>query len=269
MADGTRKPIDQIKVGDQVANAEPGASPGTADQTHTVTAVHITRTDHEFTDVTVAAPPALIDSSAPLTTQGGLHPLSLNALARTATITGTAEHLYWDATTRAWTPADKLHVGDLLQTSGGQEVSILALRTYTGTLTTYNLTVDSLHTYYVMAGATPVLVHNGCFTLPEGYTPNVTEEGLDHSFDRHAGQWFGGQPTRAANMAEWQANIERASGSSQVVPWSSGSTPTYGYLARIDGKWFFAQFDRTSGDLVTAFVPNNGQLGAILRLLGK
>jgi hypothetical protein len=52
-------------------------------------------------------------------------------------------------------------------------------------------------------------------------------------------------------MTQWQANIERASRSSQVVPWSSGSTPTYAYLARIDNKWFVAQFDRTSGDLVT------------------
>jgi hypothetical protein len=70
-------------------------------------------------------------------------------------------------------------------------------------------------------------------------------------------------------MAEWQSVIERTSQSSQVVPWSSGGTDTYAYLSRTDGKWFTAQFDRTTGDLVTAFVPNNGQVGAMLNLLGK
>jgi RHS repeat-associated protein len=100
-------------------------------------------------------------------------------------------------------------------------------------------------------------------------TPNITKDGLDHSFGRHAQQWFGGQPTRTANMDEWQTIVQRASKSSEVVPWSSGSTPTYAYLARIDGKWFAAQFDRQTGDLVTAFVPNNGQLSAMLKLLGK
>ena len=36
---------------------------------------------------------------------------------------------------------------------------------------------------------------------------------------------------------------------------------------RIEGKYFFVQFDRSSGELVTAFVPNNSQLTAILRKL--
>jgi hypothetical protein len=30
------------------------------------------------------------------------------------------------------------------------------------TTTTYDLTIDDLHTYYVVAGGTPVLVHNDC-----------------------------------------------------------------------------------------------------------
>lgn len=122
----------------------------------------------------------------------------------------------------------------------------------------FNLTVADLHTYYV--GSRSVLVHNaGCV--------NITESGLAHSFDRHAAQWFGGQPTRA-QMGEWQGLIERASSSSKVVPWSSGGRLTNAHLARIDGKYFAAQFDRETGDLVTAFVPNSSQLGAMLRLLG-
>ncbi|WP_372500137.1 hypothetical protein [Streptomyces panaciradicis] len=40
----------------------------------------------------------------------------------------------------------------------------------------YNLTVDQLHTYYVLAGATPVLVHNcneSAWTPDENYSPQA------------------------------------------------------------------------------------------------
>ncbi len=136
MADGASKPIDQIKAGDKIANNLPGADPGARDQAHTVTAVHVTYTDRDYTDVTVDT--------------GHGH----------ATITGTAHHPYWDETTRAWTDADRLHAGDQLQTTDGHAVTVLALRDFTTTAVTYNLTVDGLHTYYVVAGSTPVLVHN-------------------------------------------------------------------------------------------------------------
>ena len=136
MSDGTSKSIDQVKVGDTVADAVPGAFLGLPDQHHTVTAVHVTYTDHDYTDVTV------------------------NTARGPATITGTAHHLYWDATTHSWTEADQLHLGDQLQTSNDVTVSIIALRNYTATMVTYNLTIGTLHTYYVVAGDTPILVHN-------------------------------------------------------------------------------------------------------------
>jgi hypothetical protein len=88
-----------------------------------------------------------------------------------ATITGTAHHLYWDATTRSWTPADQLRLGDHLQSTNGATTTIVALRDYTTSTVTYNLTINNLHTYYVLASATPILVHNsnGCVvTIPSG-----------------------------------------------------------------------------------------------------
>ena len=136
LAGGTAEPIDQIKVGDRIANALPGSDPGTRDEAHVVTAIHVTYTDHDYTDVTVA------------TAHGP------------AVITGTAHHPYWDATTRAWTEADQLRPGDRLESTGGGTVTVVALRDYTATMVTYNLTVDGVHTYYVVAGNTPVLVHN-------------------------------------------------------------------------------------------------------------
>jgi hypothetical protein len=51
MADGTSKPISQVKAGDRVADAVPGQA-GT--QAHTVSKVIVSRTDRDFVDVTVA-----------------------------------------------------------------------------------------------------------------------------------------------------------------------------------------------------------------------
>lgn len=143
MADGTTKPIDQVHVGDMIENAQPGALIGTSDQQHQVTAVHVTHDDRAYTDVTIETGPG------------------------TATITGTAYHLYWDATTRTWTQADQLRIGDHLQSTHGTQTTILALRDYTTTTVTYNLTINTLHTYYIQAANTPVLVHN-CGGIPFG-----------------------------------------------------------------------------------------------------
>jgi hypothetical protein len=99
--------------------------------------------------------------------------------------------------------------------------------------------------------------------------PRITDKGLVHSFDKHAEQWFGRPVTKGDKMGEWKALIERAAGSSKVLPWSTGPTLTNAHLARVDGKWFVAQFDRSNGELITAFVPNNSQLNAMLTLLGK
>ena len=75
-------------------------------------------------------------------------------------IISTAEHLYWDTTTHAWTKADNLDIGDQLNTPSNGHVTVVATRHYTSTQVTYNLTVNNVHTYYVVAGDTPVLVHN-------------------------------------------------------------------------------------------------------------
>jgi RHS repeat-associated protein len=140
MADGTNKPIDQVQVGDHVEDAAPD---GLFRQHHRVTAIHVTYTDRAFDDITIGA-------------AGG-----------TATLTSTAYHLFWDVTTKRWTQADDLRVGDQLQTLSG-DVQVVANRHRADTLRTYNLTVDDVHTYYVLAGSIPVLVHNGDFACPTG-----------------------------------------------------------------------------------------------------
>ncbi|MER7316570.1 MULTISPECIES: HINT domain-containing protein [Streptomyces] len=57
--------------------------------------------------------------------------------------------------------ATDLQAGAWLRTSTGTYVQITAVERWTATTSAvHNLTVSDLHTYYVLAGATPVLVHN-------------------------------------------------------------------------------------------------------------
>ncbi|MGW4524997.1 polymorphic toxin-type HINT domain-containing protein [Amycolatopsis sp. NPDC004378] len=132
-ADGTSKPIDEVKVGDVVRNAEPDSS---STEQHVVTAVHVTDDDHDFVRLTV------------LTSDGS------------RTIVTTAHHPFWNATSHTWTDAADLTNGDQLATPGDGRVVVRRLLRYTASDRTYNLTVENVHTYYVLAGTTPVLVHN-------------------------------------------------------------------------------------------------------------
>ncbi|XVU21476.1 hypothetical protein ACQPZJ_29910 [Actinoplanes sp. CA-054009] len=51
-------------------------------------------------------------------------------------------------------------VGHLLRSADDQKASVKAVRLYQGPQHRLNLTHASTHTYYVLAGNTPVLVHN-------------------------------------------------------------------------------------------------------------
>ncbi|WTA40547.1 HINT domain-containing protein [Streptomyces sp. NBC_00846] len=73
--------------------------------------------------------------------------------------------------------ATDLHAGQWLQTSAGTYVQITAIERWTAqTATVHNLTVSDLHTYYVLAGASPVLVHNCGDKVWEPF-----REGIDHT----------------------------------------------------------------------------------------
>src|SRR5262249_17505140 len=78
----------------------------------------------------------------------------------TETIHTTANHRFWDDTTHAWTVAGRLDAGHVLNTNSREHPRIAAVHTRSGSAKMYNLTVQQLHTYYVEAGTTPVLVHN-------------------------------------------------------------------------------------------------------------
>lgn len=131
----------------------------------------------------------------------------------------------------------------------------------------YNFTVAVAHTYFVGNGE--YLVHNQCDDV---INKIAGTEGLVHSFDSHATQWFGRRVSKETHLGKWQNLIERAAQSSQVFDWSTRGSQTTAHLARIDGKYFVVQFfkegDR-AGELATAFVPRSDQLTAMLKALGK
>src|SRR5688572_25573435 len=95
----------------------------------------------------------------------------------TASVTSTAEHPFWNEPTDTWTHADDLGFLDYLRSSTGERVLVIATSTSNASLKVYNLTVGDLHTYYVLAGSTPVLVHNDAC--------DVDVEGIGHAKDRH------------------------------------------------------------------------------------
>jgi hypothetical protein len=96
--------------------------------------------------------------------------------------------------------------------------------------------------------------------------------GLEHSFDEHSAQWFGRPVPKDTHLSLWQLLLERATRSGEAFEWSTGDAKTIAHLARIEGKYFVTQFfleGSRAGELVTAFIPSQDQLTAMLALLKK
>ena len=97
------------------------------------------------------------------------------------TLTTTDDHVFWNATDHAWQEAKDLDRGDRLLSADGSTATfdgISADAVHDGTA--YNLTVADIHTYYVLAGNTPVLVHN---TGPAGCGPGFAVDSSGTAID--------------------------------------------------------------------------------------
>ena len=133
MADGMSKPIGQIKVGDYVLATDPETGEQGARQV-----THVWVHDDNL----------------------------LNLVLRNGqTVATTEDHPFWNETDQQWQEVQAMDRGDRVRAFDGRTVAVEWLdwaTIYRGAA--YNLTVDDIHTYYVLAGQTPVLVHNtnGC-----------------------------------------------------------------------------------------------------------
>ncbi|AUS82065.1 hypothetical protein C1701_26935 [Actinoalloteichus sp. AHMU CJ021] len=76
------------------------------------------------------------------------------------TVTATDEHPFWVDDHGHWTHATDRTRGNTLLTPTGDHTTITHAHTYPHHHRVHNLTINAIHTYYVLAGETPVLVHN-------------------------------------------------------------------------------------------------------------
>ncbi|MGA3565240.1 polymorphic toxin-type HINT domain-containing protein [Micromonosporaceae bacterium DT59] len=137
LADGSTKPIEDLAVGDVVLATDP-ESGLTAPKA--VVATIIGQGVKSLVEITVDVDGDRGDAEG--------------------TLIATDGHPFWVPELAEWLDASELQVGQMLQTSAGTLVQISAKNRSSQTAQVYNLTVDDIHTYYVIAGNTPVLVHN-------------------------------------------------------------------------------------------------------------
>jgi len=91
------------------------------------------------------------------------------------TLHTTWHHPFWNPDRHTWTEAADLTPGARLSTSDGRVMTVVATRAWTQRHEMRDLTVAVTHTYYVVAGTTPVLVHNcgGLLDDPEAVTERL------------------------------------------------------------------------------------------------
>lgn len=152
MADGSRKPISSLQVGDLVRATDPLTG---ETGVRAVTDVRSHEADGELYEITV------------LTSAG------------VAKIVSTDGHPFWVSSLRQWRKAEELNFGYRFTTADGRPATVLGTRSFSKVQLVYNLTVDGTHTYYVGAAgrgqsaAADVLTHNcGDGIDGEGWAPD-------------------------------------------------------------------------------------------------
>ncbi|MFF0717060.1 polymorphic toxin-type HINT domain-containing protein [Streptomyces bauhiniae] len=203
LADGSTKAIEDVKVGDEVSATEPATGRTNA---HHVVETIVTKHDKKFVELTVIEPS---DNSS------------------TGSLTATANHPFWSPSLADWVDAGDLRKSMLLREPDGHTVKIAAVRHLVKQQVTYDLTVGDVHTYYVLAGDTPVLVHNsnGCPTgrlsdpLPRGMNNKIASAyddvraGRIPSHDTYGGRehpwWAGSKEYRVPGRPETDRILEK------------------------------------------------------------
>ncbi|HEY2516909.1 MAG TPA: RHS repeat-associated core domain-containing protein, partial [Polyangiaceae bacterium] len=131
MADGSTRPIEEVREGDEVLADDPSDASGP--EAHKVTEVHRTATYRLF-HVEIGVE------------DGG------------GEIVATGSHPFW--TQRGWVTTEDLSTNDSLADESRRPVAIRTIAIESRDVRTFNLSVEGVHTFFVVAGSTPVLVHN-------------------------------------------------------------------------------------------------------------
>jgi hypothetical protein len=242
MGDGSHKPISEVRVGDEVLATDPETGE---------------RGPRKVTHLWVHS-----DTLTDLEVEGG------------EVITTTEDHPFWNATDHEYQRADQLDRGDQLLAADGRLVRVVGLRPGSQRVTTaYNLTVDDIHTYYVLAGDTPVLVHN-CGGLSDPWqaadrvsgakdghvwklhgpgTPAVSKNGTASKFGTNT------SPEDVINAAMDGVNKNTYGGAGEIP-----GTHYHLYDTRVNG---FGTVDGVSTSWVKIYVDDAGRLGTIFPVI--
>lgn len=153
LASGGTKKIEDLENGDDVLATDPESGETSAEQ---ISAAIVTETDKQYIELT------------------------LQSASESSSVISTAHHPFWSSSTSAWLGAAELRPGMLLHTDDDHVVTVSNSRRFEARQRTYNLTVAGLHTYYVVAGQTPVLVHNS--DCPNGRLSNPLPQGMSKNF---------------------------------------------------------------------------------------
>ncbi|MBT2395778.1 polymorphic toxin-type HINT domain-containing protein [Streptomyces sp. ISL-100] len=141
LADGTRIPIETVRIGDRVTVTDPVGGTTTT-TTRRVTNTITTYDDKHFTRLTIRTPAGL------------------------RAVTATDTHPFWltggsdSGAYPRWADAGDIRPGAQLRAPDGAALPVTAVAHDTRRQTTHDLTVDGIHTYYVGVGDQNVLVHN-------------------------------------------------------------------------------------------------------------
>lgn len=177
MADGSTKDIEDVKLGDEVLATDPETG---KTGKRKVTRLIVTDDDEHFNEL------AIVTDDGP------------------EKLTATQEHPFWVLSEKKGVEAGQLRPGMTLLTVDGSRATVQANRAYSKHARTYNLTVDDLHTYYVLAGSTPVLVHNSSCPRVIGNNPDYQKvaaaEGAQY-FEVPMNQW-----SKLTPDEQWAAN---------------------------------------------------------------
>ncbi|MGI5252163.1 polymorphic toxin-type HINT domain-containing protein [Actinacidiphila glaucinigra] len=132
--DGSTKPIEDVELGDKITVTDPETGETVVRE---VVGTIVTEDDKHFVDLTIKG-----ESGVP------------------AALVSTTTHPFWSVSEGRWIDAGDLTPGMKLRTPDGDVVEISGARYFEKRLRTHDLTVSEIHTYYVLAGIEPVLVHN-------------------------------------------------------------------------------------------------------------
>ncbi|MEW2636491.1 polymorphic toxin-type HINT domain-containing protein [Streptomyces sp. NPDC048389] len=167
MGDGRTKPIKDVRIGDRVLATDPvtdGTAPRPVEQL-------FTSSGHKRL-VTIA-----VDEDG-------------TAGDRVGRFTATAGHPIWLENRHDWVNADGVVPGDTVRTPEGTTATVVATEEDHRVQQVFNLSVSDVHTYYVLAGSTPVLVHNATCPITfadMGGDHFVSPGGLIYGPDRRHG----------------------------------------------------------------------------------